>query len=469
MYIKTDGSRLQFPTSDNLQPTHQAHHFVTGDESCLYFTYVCTNNQALVFKRCQTSSVNITSQRHCYCQQTTLNDYRLRTTLLPQPPRANEMSRPSGPASRASSWGDVRDLVDFQVFLMPTPEALRERKLTKFRALQPGNTLFNCAASVAGLALDMLEHPQSIRVLKIIANHVIGVSQHIPALRNMTDSDVEATVMNYLRAIRRSFPNVLISDECGMANKNGRTTKQNCPNTFEPKLACIIEINETLMTRLGNAYRHIVADRDVERNTAHFRTLHLRLSITMAHELVHVFTLYLRRAEDEHTPPRTTYANKGDKETGEAGRFWEGHFLGGWVDMRLDRDGQETIALRSDESTQRWRIKPGTRDSILDRDFGRWFKRGMTGLTDLDHAVPAVEAGLEEWKWQQNYRNPFPSGADAKADDPSQPRELVQTQVVFLTRRNSEMARFPTYTLSGQDIRDFALKPKTKIREVRRH
>ncbi|KAK4173892.1 hypothetical protein QBC36DRAFT_348386 [Triangularia setosa] len=370
------------------------------------------------------------------------------------------MSRPSGPASRVSSGRQVHDLVDFQVFLMPTPEALRERKLTKFRALGPENTLFRCAASVAGLALDMLEHPQSIRVLKITANHVISVSQHIPALRNMTDANIEAMVMNYLRAIRRSFPNVVISDECGMANKNGRTTKQNCADAFEPKRACVIEINETLMTRLGNAYKYIVADRDVERNTAHFRTLHLRLSITMAHELVHVFTLFLRRAEDQHTPPRTTYADKGDKETGEAGRFWEGHFLGGWVDMRLGRDGQETIALRSDESTQR----------LLDRDFGRWFKRGMTGLTDEDHTIPAVEPGLEEWKWQQNYSNPFPSGADAKAGDPRQPRELIEAQIVWLTRRNSEMAAgFPSYTLSGQDIRDFALKPKTKIREVIRH
>ncbi|KAK0671545.1 hypothetical protein QBC41DRAFT_315525 [Cercophora samala] len=352
---------------------------------------------------------------------------------------------------------------------MPAPEALRERKLTRFRGLGPENTLFRCTASVAGLALDMLEHPQSIRALKIIANHVISASQHIPALRNLTDADVDTTVMNYLRSIRRSFPNVVISDECGMANKNGRTTKQNCTTAFEPKRACIIEINETLMTRLGNAYKCIVADRDVERQTAHFRTLHLRLSITMAHELVHVFTLFLKRAEDEHTPPRATYADKGDGRTGEAGRFWEGHFLGGWVDMRVDRDGQETIALRSEESTQRWRIKTGTRDSLLNRDFGRWFKRGMTGLTDEDHTVPAVEPGLEEWKWQRNYSNPFPSGADAKADDPRQPQELVTTQVVWLTRRNSETAAgFPSYTLSGQDIRDFALKPKTRIREVKK-
>lgn len=197
-------------------------------------------------------------------------------------------------------------------------------------------------------------------MLKTIANHVISVSPRILELRNMKEADVEATVMKYLQTIRRSFPNLVISDDCGMANKNGRTTKQNCASAFDPKRACIIEINETLMTRMGNAYKYIVADRDVEKHAAHFRTLHLRLSITMAHELVHVFTLFLKRAEDEHTPPRTTYAGKGDKETGEAGRFWEGHFLGGWVDMRLDREGQETIALRSDENSKRWRIKSGT-------------------------------------------------------------------------------------------------------------
>ncbi|KAK4198319.1 hypothetical protein QBC40DRAFT_284039 [Triangularia verruculosa] len=379
------------------------------------------------------------------------------------------MSRPPIPIPRASSMGGARDLAEFQVLLMPTPEALREKKLTKFRALQPGNTLFMCAASVASLALDMLEQEQSIRVLKMIANNIIEVSQHIPEIRNMTASDINAAVMDYLRSIRRSFPLVVISDDNGMANKNGRTTKLNCPDTFDPKRACIVEINETLMIRMGNAYRYLISDRDVERNTAHFRALHLRLSITMAHELVHVFTLYLRRAKDKHTPPHTTYADKGTTRTGEAGRYWEGHFLGGWVDMRLDRDGLETIALRSNESSQRWRIKPSTRDGILAREFGRWFKRGMAGLTDMDHNVPAVEAGLEEWKWQQNYRNPFPAGADAKADDPSQPREFVEVQLAFLTRRNSEMARFPTYNLSGQDLRAFALQPKTTIREVRRH
>jgi hypothetical protein len=118
-----------------------------------------------------------------------------------------------------------------------------------FQPLHPGVAVFDCTASIASLALELLECRSSILALKSTTRRVIESSQHIPELRNLKESDIEPKVHEYLSKIRASFPHVVVSDKYGMASKNGRSTKRNCHGPFEPKTAAVIELNATVIGR----------------------------------------------------------------------------------------------------------------------------------------------------------------------------------------------------------------------------
>lgn len=71
---------------------------------------------------------------------------------------------------------------------------------------------------------------------------------------------------------------------------------------------------------MADAYS-VLRTRDSETNKRHFRNLHFRMAVTMGHELVHVYNLFLRRGRFDHTPPRVTYGGYGDDRAGESGRY----------------------------------------------------------------------------------------------------------------------------------------------------
>lgn len=72
----------------------------------------------------------------------------------------------------------------------------------------------------------------------------------------------------------------------------------------------------------------------------------VRLGMVSAHETEHVFTGYLLKNPEEHTPPEITYGGFGDALWGESGRFLEGGVFGGTVDMKLSlKDNMEKIAV----------------------------------------------------------------------------------------------------------------------------
>lgn len=88
-----------------------------------------------------------------------------------------------------------------------------------------------------------------------------------------------------------------------------------------------------------------------------FRTLLFRLGETMAHELCHVFTLYLLFSRSRHTPPRITYGPWGNKDAGESGRWWESRMFGGYIDMRMGTS-MERVAIRHGSGTKTAIIGP---------------------------------------------------------------------------------------------------------------
>lgn len=151
------------------------------------------------------------------------------------------MAKPAKPAApklvAASAW-DVKGLR----VLVPDGKG-------GFENVPPGTDVFDCTASIIGMALDLLEYRSSIIALRMHTTRVIDASQHIPKVRNMQDDDIEPTIRRYLATIRSSFPHVVVSDKYGMATMNGRTNKKEWKDGADPKTATVIELNSMVSNK----------------------------------------------------------------------------------------------------------------------------------------------------------------------------------------------------------------------------
>ncbi|KAJ4417538.1 hypothetical protein N0V82_006097 [Gnomoniopsis sp. IMI 355080] len=326
-----------------------------------------------------------------------------------------------------------------------------------FALLAPGSAVFNCTAAVVSMALDMLECRASVLVLKDITRQIRDLNPLNVELRNIGEAQIEPKIRDFLASIRKSFPHVLVTDENCMVYKNGRTTKRDCTGAFNPKTAAVIELNHKLMQRMVTCYKTLL-NKDSQMGKEHFRTIHLRLSITMAHELVHLYNLYLRRQRSQHTPPDVTYGGYGDKRTGESGRYWERRIFGGVVEMRDNSDKMEIIGIRDTNYTKCSRITTEAINGILARDLNRWLEPGSP-LIELEHK-PAGTARIDAFKWRTNYFECLPT----PPDNVQGPPELSGKQIIRLV--GSGMLASASYSLCGQDLRAFAREPRTRLRQV---
>lgn len=204
-----------------------------------------------------------------------------------------------------------------------------------------------------------------------------------------------------------------------------------------------------MLKRLATASKEAKSDAYA---LSRFRTLLLRLSITFAHEIVHVYTLFLRRQRDRHTPPRITYGYGSDR-WGEAGRFWEYNVFGGFVDMRFQSG--EAIALRDNSSTYAWRMRGELIDQLVSRRFS-WLDEPLTS-PDHDNAREAVKK-MPTYTWKERWDDLFPQTS------PREPSQLSESQVRHIV--NLGGASFPAYHVPVRDLREFAWNPATEIRIV---
>jgi len=132
-----------------------------------------------------------------------------------------------------------------------------------------------------------------------------------------------------------------------------------------------------------------------------YRALHVRLGITLAHELVHLYTHYLVRRQQSHTPPNITYGPYGDGRKGESGRYWEERLFGGYIDMqdRVEPDpsdsrklvrGPPVIGIWDGHQRKLWQIKTKALDDLLGREFSKYLGDQLIGKKLLVHALPIL-------------------------------------------------------------------------------
>jgi hypothetical protein len=110
--------------------------------------------------------------------------------------------------------------------------------------LDPSKREYVCLAAVVALALDLLACQPSVRVLGQYTRRIANETPESPRLRNLKPGQELELVREFLTAIRRCTPAMLLTRENSMSSKNGRTNKLDCPDAFDPKKAAAIELNE---------------------------------------------------------------------------------------------------------------------------------------------------------------------------------------------------------------------------------
>ncbi len=215
-----------------------------------------------------------------------------------------------------------------------------------------------------------------------------------------------------------------------------------------------------------------------------FRTLHTRLAITMAHELVHVYNLFLRRDRASHTPKDIKYGPFGNDRAGESGRYWEHAVFGGYVDMRLDdASGVEAIAIRDASNKRAWQFRPAVINGILNRNFKMWL--APAALHDPEHPLnelnsrhprnnpqhplhdphhpehpnPPITRAMEALAWKKNFQDVFP---EPPAQGHKEPPELLNSQLHWLMGKGA--SALPKYNMAIADLRAFPFHPGTVLR-----
>ena len=208
---------------------------------------------------------------------------------------------------------------------------------------------------------------------------------------------------------------------------------------------------------MANAWSDLKKSDPKPDSLCRFKTLHVRLAITMAHELVHIYILFLRRSRSKHTPTSMTYGPFGNERAGESGRYWESIVFGGYIDMRHTTGPfpAEAIAIRDKLGRYAWRLSPDAINGILGRGFGVWLEPG-TGLNDPEHPKHrSATVKMDSLAWKSNFGDIFPAPS---AQELQGPQELLLAQVAWLTGNGP--TKHHKYSIRGLELGLFALDPK---------
>lgn len=209
---------------------------------------------------------------------------------------------------------------------------------------------------------------------------------------------------------------------------------------------------------MADAFR-VLQSKKSQTYAQHFQTLHFRLSVTVAHELVHVYNLFLRRGRSYHTPPHVTYGGYGDREAGESGRYWEYFVLGGFVDMREANrkppENLEVVAIRDSHRVKVWRIRTKVIADILGRNIETHLKIGVP-LNDSDHEKGKYTELMSTLDWKNGFRDIFPAVSQSE-----QNQELSQERIAWLTGPGA--LNLPMFNIDQNALMEFSVRPRIQI------
>lgn len=115
--------------------------------------------------------------------------------------------------------------------------------------------------------------------------------------------------------------------------------------------------------------------------------------------------------------------------------------------------------MRDNHGQKCWRLKTAPIDGILDRNFSKWLQPS-TPLNDPEHPKNLVTELLPTFDWKNKFKDVFPPSAHTNQGPP----QLLPAQIAYLT--GVEIMKTPRYRIHGEDLRRFALQPRTRLRHA---
>lgn len=136
-------------------------------------------------------------------------------------------------------------------------------------------------------------------------------------------------IRRFLQSMRGNFPPVCIA---GTVDGEASTKKYDWGDDmseYDAGHAGVLFLSETIISNMT-----YVRQQPPEIARSSYDLFKFQMAISVAHEIVHFLTGFITGTTSPDTPPAVTaepYDNRDD--VGEAGRYWESIFLGGFVEF----------------------------------------------------------------------------------------------------------------------------------------
>ncbi|KAK5993042.1 hypothetical protein PT974_06469 [Cladobotryum mycophilum] len=240
---------------------------------------------------------------------------------------------------------------------------------------------------------------------------------------------MERQVDKFLMACRRSPPSLVVSDR---VLGEGVTQRVDWPRNdpYDPKWGALFRLNKKVIENALEA-----ADANDTRDWSKFLFL---MSLSIAHELVHMFIGYLTGDSSRDTPPQVDYRPQASGSRGESGRAWEREMFGFLTEAVYDPNDRRGLAqagvfygkLSKDEG---WILNQG------------WIEEWVTGRMGL----PPVTEGR-----QTSSRREVPFKLPAGTRTMERMRQRNQDDADHVGQLVELINEFPTDRVSRTELQD---------------
>jgi hypothetical protein len=199
--------------------------------------------------------------------------------------------------------------------------------------VSPNLTRYKIVEAMVHLALSLLETPEASRSLADVATAIIqardksrsSTPRHIyrDSMQNMP-----YWIQRFLGRMRANFPPVCISGYCmGEAEAQRRDWGMDMDRYDAGPDAGTMFVSEAIISNML-----YLLEQGAGTTSESYKLFKFQMTISVAHEILHFLTGFLTGTPRPNTPRDVTARPYNRPNTGEAGRFWESRFLGGFLE-----------------------------------------------------------------------------------------------------------------------------------------
>lgn len=220
--------------------------------------------------------------------------------------------------------------------------------------LPPTSLRYRTVESFLDLALRILECPQGRESLVQVANALLdefeGQKPPVPHTFKGARTRLPNYITHFLQKLREDFPFVHLEWADGQATTDRYDWGSDC-SQYRPKSAGFIIVHRAIVNNMI-----YISQQSSEVAGNNYERYQFEMGITMAHEIVHLFTGYITGTMYPITPRIVTCNPYVHGKEGEAGRYWELKLLGGVLECYTNKN--DPLGLRR-QAGEFYIVKPG--------------------------------------------------------------------------------------------------------------